>query len=597
VDVFFVISGYVISSLILREVEAGTFSMVNFWERRVRRIMPALSVMMAAVLVAAWCLCLPADFQIIGKSAMAQALMAANFYFCRGGSYFAPESDTKPLLHTWSLALEEQFYVLFPLLLMFLIRRRPGSWQRWLLGIEVGSLALGVFGSDSPTFQRMAFYLLPARAWELLMGVLLAIYGGRFPAGKLLAETSGLTGLALIFSSVFVYNSSTPFPGLAALAPCLGAALIIASSGSRLSVVGRLLSFRPLVFIGLVSYPLYLWHWPLLVLVQYSFADELSAGARVLLLLASLLLAVLTWRFVEQPFRQRRWFGGRAQIFTLADITTGALIALALSIYCFAGFPSRFTARALSYSRALYRLAFPDETTLERASSGRFMELGSSKSSQPISFFVWGDSHAKSAAPALDTLCREYSQRGVLSANNATAPVLNFVSPHSDSLREMSPRVADSVLAFIAQHHVKNVIIIAKWNMYPPTAEIKDSLHMTVRAIMNSGARAYLLKDVPEPGFDVPRIASLTALRGSDFEPLGITKEKHQQSNAALEQTFEQLARMGATVLDPADLFLNSRGIYGVIKNDEVLYFDNNHLTSEGAALLVPLLRPMFKAP
>ncbi len=596
VDVFFVISGYVISSLILREVAAGSFSMVNFWERRIRRIMPALSVVVAAVLVMAWLFWLPDDFQLLGKSVMAQALMAANFFFWKGGNYFDPGVETKPLLHTWSLAVEEQFYLLFPLLLTFLIRLRPATWKRWILGMAVVSLVIGVICSYSSNNQRLAFYLLPSRAWELLIGALLAMHGGRFSASKPAGEAAGFLGMVLICWSVLVFDENTHFPGVAALAPCLGAALIIASSETRLSVVGRLLSFKPFVFIGLVSYPLYLWHWPLLVWVKYLFAYELSAGTRLLLLAGSLLLAVLSWRFVEMPFRQRRWLGGRRQIFAFAGVVTVVFCAFSFAIGSFEGFPSRFSAKALAYSDAHVRLELQKEVSLEQAKSGQFMELGSAPSSQPISLLLWGDSHAKAIASALDELCKEHSQRGVMAAYSATAPVLNYVSTHRISLREKSPPFAEAVIAFIAKEHVKNVLISARWHMYPASAEFKEDLIQTVRAVMNSGAHAYVLRDVPEPGFDVPRVVTRTASRGGDFETLGITKEKHQQADAALEQTFEQLAQMGATVLDPAEFFLNSRGIYGVTKNDDVLNFDTDHLTVEGAALLKPLFSPLFQA-
>lgn len=595
VDVFFVISGYVISSLILREVEAGTFSMVSFWERRVRRIMPALSVVVTSLLVVAWLFWLPDDFQMVGKSLLAQALMVANFHFWKGGNYFDPVAETKPLLHTWSLAVEEQFYLLFPLLLTFLIRRRPATWKRWILGVALVSLIIGVVCSYSARNQRMAFYLLPPRAWELLIGALLAMGSGRFTSRKPMAEVMGFLGLGLICMAVLQYDESTRFPGVAALAPCLGAAMIIASSEGRLSLVGRLLSFRPLVFIGLVSYPLYLWHWPVLVLVKYLFAYELGAGARGLLLLASLLLAVLSWRFIETPFRQRRWLAGRRQIFAFAGIVTAVFCAFSYAIEFFQGFPSRFSAKALAYSDAHVRLDLQKEITLEQAQAGQFVELGSAPGGQPVQVLLWGDSHAKAIACAFDDLCKEHSQRGVMAAYSATAPVVNYVSTHRISLREKSPRFAESVLAFIGKQRVKNVLIAARWSMYPASAEFKKDLLETVRAVMASGARAYVLKDVPEPGFDVPRIVTRTALRSGDFETLGTTKEHHRHNSAPLAQTFEELAQMGATVLDPAEFFLNSRGIYGVIKNDEVLYFDTDHLTTEGAALLKPLFSPLFQ--
>lgn len=597
VDVFFVISGFVISSLILKEVAAGTFSMVSFWERRIRRIMPALSVVVAAVLTAGWLFDLPEDFQTLAKSVMAQALMAANFFFWKGGNYFDPGVETKPLLHTWSLAVEEQFYLLFPLLLTLVIRARPAMWRRWILGGAVVSLILSIVWSYSSHNQRVAFYLLPARAWELLIGALLAIYSGRFSASRPVGETCGFAGLGLIAGSVLFYDESTRFPGLAALAPCLGAAMIIASSETRTSIVGRLLSFKPLVFIGLVSYPLYLWHWPLLVFAKYLFAYELNAGIRILLLLASLLLAVLSWRFFEMPFRQRRWLGTRRQIFAFAALVTVVFCVFSHLVDSSKGFPSRFSARVLAYAAmGDQNDGFWDDISAERTLSGHFTDLGPAKSDKPVSLLVWGDSHAKAIAPVVDTLCKEFAEHGILVAHAATAPVLNYVSTHRVSLLGKSPAVAASVVALVAKQQIKKVIIVARWDLYPDSAEFKDDLIQTVRALMNSGAHVYVLKTVPIPGFDAPRLAAITALRGGDFETLGITKDQHQQSRAPLEQTFGQLAQMGATVLDPAEYFLNSRGIYGAMRNDDVLYFDTDHLTVEGAALLKPLFKPLFQA-
>ena len=597
VDVFFVISGYVISSLILKEVAVGTFSMVNFWERRIRRIMPALSLVVAAVLAAGWLFYLPEDFIFLGKSVMAQTVMIANFFFWKGGTnYFDHGTDTKSLLHTWSLAVEEQFYLLFPLLLVFVLRSKPLSWWRWILGITIVSLIISVVCSYSHNNHRSGFYLLPSRAWELLIGALVAAGRGRLMTTRKTAEISGFLGLGLIVWSVFVYTANTRFPGLGALPPCLGTALIIASSDARVSIVGRLLSFRPFVLLGLVSYPLYLWHWPLLIWAKYLTGYELSTATRIGLLLGSLVLAVLSYKLVETPFRQRRWLGERSRIFKFAGITLGVFLAMGFAVYFYKGFPARFPAQALTFANARNSLGFQDQIDLKRAKASSFTELGAADTTKPIHVLVWGDSHAKAIAPALDTLCKEFSQRGVMSAYGATAPVLNFISTNPGALREDSPKVAELVVAFVAAQHIRNVVITAKWDTYPDTAEFKNDLIETVRTLMKSGARVHVLKDVPKPGFDVPRIAALKALRGIDLEALGTTQEQHQKYEAALKPTFEELAKMGATVMDASDIFLTSRGNYRIIKDGKLLYFDSNHLTLEGADLLVPMFRPLFQA-
>ncbi len=226
--------------------------------------------------------------------------------------------------------------------------------------------------------------------------------------------------------------------------------------------------------------------------------------------------------------------------------------------------------------------------------AGQFVELGSQDTNQPISVLIWGDSHAMAVTPVLDDLCRRFSRRGIQATQSATAPVLRYVSTAGTSLKENSPAFANAVLTFIAQRHVRNVIITAHWSSYPASDSFKTNLLATVRAVLDVGARVYVVKDVPVPGFDVPRIAATTAMHHGDLEQLGVTREQHQMSNRDLRQTFEQISQMGATVLDPADYFLNRNGIYGVVRNGQVLYWDSNHLTVEGSKLLAPLFEPVF---
>jgi peptidoglycan/LPS O-acetylase OafA/YrhL len=239
VDVFFVISGYLISSLILREMREGTFSLAGFWERRVRRIFPALAACVMATLVAGWFLLLPEDLENLGKSTVAQTLLAANIYFWRTTNYFASANEAKPLLHTWSLAVEEQFYLLFPLLLLACFRfpalRRPRTLVILILLGLVGSLSVAVWGVKHQPYAT--FFLLPTRAWELLCGVLVAALPvSAIPTSRLVRESASWLGLAAILLPVWLYGETTPFPGLAALPPCLGTALFIWGTGRRSEV-------------------------------------------------------------------------------------------------------------------------------------------------------------------------------------------------------------------------------------------------------------------------------------------------------------------------------------------------------------------------
>ena len=255
VDVFFVISGYLITSLILKDANTGAFSLATFWERRVRRILPPLLPVLAVSFIAGWFWMLPVDFRNLGGATAAQSVMMANVWFWTQGGYFNTSSDTEPLLHLWSLAVEEQFYVLFPLLLVALRRYRI-STVGVLLALAAGSFALSavlVFIDTSA-----AFYLMPTRAWELLLGALLCFAPQSTAPRRWLAEIAALLGLVIIVAVSRVYTVGTPFPGAAALPPCLGAMLVIWAGSGTSTLTGRLLAAFPLRSIGLISYSLYL---------------------------------------------------------------------------------------------------------------------------------------------------------------------------------------------------------------------------------------------------------------------------------------------------------------------------------------------------
>ena len=593
VDIFFVISGYLITALILKEINGDGFSLVTFWERRIRRILPALLVVVLATVVAGWFLYLPSDFLSIGQSVLAQAALISNIFFFRHTGYFADAADTQPLLHTWSLAVEEQFYVFFPLLLVGLARFRRLSISKTIAGLAVGSFALSVVGSYSN--PSATFYLLPTRAWELMLGAIIAAIPGRQIRTHWVSETAGLSGLALILYSVVFYTHETRFPGLAAIPPCLGAALVILSGDARPTLVGRALALRPIVFIGLISYSLYLWHWPLLVFSKYISLGAQSWKLRGALLMASFALAVLSWKFVETPFRRRLICPRRPQVFALAGFSFLIFMVLGSGIYFTKGMSSRFPAKALIYSNYRNDRAFLNQITLQQAAAGQFAELGAQSSDQPVEILIWGDSHAMAVTPVLDELCRRFSVRGVQATHSSTAPLLGYVSNGAYGLKEHSPAYSKSIVDYISQRHIKTVILAAVWKNYGPPSSLDASLTSTVQAILASGARVYVLKDVPIPGFDVPRHAALTVYHQGDPAKLAIPPDKYRVDNGDFEFIFDHLSKMGATVLETPLYFLNSNGLYDVVRDDKALYRDSHHLSVEGSRLLVPMFEPLFR--
>jgi len=392
VDVFFVISGYLITRIIAREVREERFSVLNFYERRIRRIFPALAAVVLFFWFAAVFLLLPSTFKDFSQSAAAVALFGSNLLFWREAGYFSPAADSKLLLHTWSLSVEEQFYVLFPLILL-LLRTRSKTFLQLVLGaLAVASFVSSVLlVNSSPT---AAFYFSGSRAWELLLGSLLALDVLPRPRGRRTAELLSAAGLGLIVWSVFSYTSFTPFPGWRALPPCLGAALILLAGESSRTWTANVLSLTPLVWIGKVSYSLYLWHWPLLVAARHWKLEALTRADLLLWLTVSAVDAALSWKFIEQPFRRQSNTFSRKSVFALA----GGMMAAGLCTGVFGqltqNWPSRFSAEVLELA------AFHDPNPLSPVCPEDAPCLLGTANVEP-DLFIWGDSHARSIAPAV----------------------------------------------------------------------------------------------------------------------------------------------------------------------------------------------------
>jgi peptidoglycan/LPS O-acetylase OafA/YrhL len=305
VDVFFVISGFLITRIIIADLEAGSFSITRFYERRARRILPALFLVLAACSVFAWVWMVPSQLRLFARSLVAVSLFGSNVLLARTTGYFADAAEENPLLHTWSLAVEEQYYLLFPVLLPWAWRRGGMRWATWMVGLlGCASLVLAVWGARS--YPRENFFLTPPRAWELMIGALLALLSRRRPftdyVGRAGRQGLAMVGLGLIGAAIALFDEGNPFPSEHALVPTLGAALVIAF-GERSTLVGRVLSHSWVVGVGLVSYSAYLWHQPLFAFARIVTLDRVSTPAMLLLALVSLPLAVLTWHYVETPFR------------------------------------------------------------------------------------------------------------------------------------------------------------------------------------------------------------------------------------------------------------------------------------------------------
>lgn len=316
VDIFFVISGYLITSIILSELSQDRFSIINFYERRARRILPALFFMMFWCIPFSWFLLSPIDLKDFGQSLIAVSTFLSNILFWQESGYFETASELKPLLHTWSLAIEEQYYIIFPLFLMFGWNFGIKRILIFLSLIFVSSLLVSEWGAYN--YPNATFFLLPTRGWELLVGVFIAFYlkyNNHFKS-LFFNQLLSIIGFIMIIFSIIYFDNSTPFPGINALLPTIGTAFLILSAVNK-TIIHKLLSFTPIVGIGLISYSAYLWHQPFIAFAHHYYFEEISDKIILILCLLSFLMAWFSWRFVEKPFRDKNKFS-RSFIFKFA---------------------------------------------------------------------------------------------------------------------------------------------------------------------------------------------------------------------------------------------------------------------------------------
>lgn len=616
VDVFFVISGYLITGILLRELSAGRFLLTEFWARRIRRIMPAATAMVAVTLAAGPIFLLPSDFAILGKSAVAHSMLVANIFFWRDdtdkGGYFGIATEDRPLKHTWSLAVEEQFYLLFPLVLMLAFRFLRGS-ARDRLGsfIAVATVAgLLLAGIGVALRPGASFYLLPTRAWELLCGALLACAPFHHtPKRWFIRELMAWGGLAAILYGFFCYSKTTPFPGWSAIPPCLGSMLVIAGGSTPAgssrpgTLLSRLLSFRPLVLIGLLSYSLYLWHWPILVFCEHLLFDRLplSPWLRWLLVAISFVLAWISWRCLEVPLRHSRWLAKRQTALAFGAASASFCLLSGLLITIGNGFPTRVSELAFANDKARYDVVDSGPgAEFDDVVSGHLVPLAgdpaTKTSPHPFSLVLWGDSHAMQLIPAAKIVCSELGITGYTAVYSATPPLLDAVYRFPDGLQERTPAYANAVLQFIRSHQIPAVILAARWSGYQGADPIllESSLRKTIVALHEAGCTVWVVKGLPSgtAGQSVAATLARMEMYGRKNSDLLPTRENHLKANSVVERLSQ--SDLPAIFLDPAPLLLDESGSrYRLDEKGVSVFWDDNHITQTAS---LRLFKPLLKS-
>jgi peptidoglycan/LPS O-acetylase OafA/YrhL len=593
VDVFFVISGYLIGSVILTEIQESRFSLAAFYERRIRRIIPALIVTLFVTTILACYFLLPSQLIDFSKSLLSATLSVSNIYFLGTSSYFG-NNDTKPLLHTWSLAVEEQFYIFFPLFLLLVRRYFRSNFKAAIVGVAAVSFLLSAYGAYAS--PEATFYLPVTRAWELLLGTMLFL--DIFPPirSALMRNLLAAIGLVLILVCGWVYSSRIPFPGIAALPPCMGAAMIIAAGKTGKSLVGRLLSLKPVVFVGLISYSLYLWHWPIIMFQRMSMLQIPNASDHVLkgtTLVIAMIVATLSWWLVETPFRSGSLKLTGATAFQFAGGTAAVMLACGLAILTFHGLPSRYTSRQLALAAYL-------DSDVPARSGTCFLESGGlttprydatnclRQDPSKKNYLLIGDSHAAQLWYGLHTIFPDinFLQANASGCEPAVVPkkVRTLDALDNYLLGDVCRPMVDYVFKdYLAKHHVDRVLIAARWEQ-----DDLPRLENTVRTLQRQGLDVLLFGPIVQYDSDLPWLL-VTSLRHHDPAlPSNHRLERYQ----SIDQEMAQLATQWEVgYVSYFQLLCPQKACMEYVTNDTPLQSDYGHLTKAGSLFVAQKLK------
>lgn len=623
VDIFFVISGFLITTIIQKEITAGTFSLVRFYERRARRLLPALFAVILATLVAGYFLSMPGEFENIARSTAWVLTFVSNFYFWSKIGYFAPGVYELPFLHTWSLAIEEQFYIFFPLLLMLVskLRRNP---KTAIAVLTVASFALSALTTS--TRPDAAYYLLPWRAWELGVGALIALYIKDVTFDRATREILSLVGLAAIAYAVLYFDETTVFPGAAAMLPVAGAGLLLLCGGHGDTFSDRFLSWSPMVWIGLISYSLYLWHWPVILFYQHIVFDRPDLLGAIVIVVLSVALAWLSWKYVEAPFRSHIPSAGpskraprfsRAKIFSMSFAGMIALFALSGAIRFGDGWPWRLPPEATQLVDGRTDRHPRAGSCMARNEGWRSPKdpciVGAGDDAPVVA--LWGDSHGIALLPEVDAAANRANVRAAFLSRAGCVPVENV--ERLDGRTGRCVEYGNGAMEYILEtKSLTTVILVARYAMsaegflvdyglaerdVDPTlfADAEDglwpeeerldrliaSLDKAITRMTDAGLTVAIIYPIPEIGHKVPQTLARLSLQGRNYQDFGVSYAFFQERNAEIMERLDEIVERTGAIVIKSDEILCDEEICRAYRDGHALYYDDDHLNGAGSAL------------
>ncbi len=596
VDVFFVLSGYLITSVIWREAIDRKFSIARFYERRVRRILPALLSLLLVVSASAIWLLLPIDLKGFAKSVFATLGFVANLYFWRDTDYFAQLAEEKPLLHVWSLGVEEQFYIIFPLLVVLCIRWRRSALVPLTSGLVLFSLIANILANRASA-EGAAFYILPTRAWEIGAGSLLALAPPSGVTNRWMRHALAVTAATLLFVSLCFKINSLSGMVPAALWVVLGTILAIYQGNAGWSWLTLGLSKTPLVWVGLISYSLYLWHWPIFVFAHYYLVKSLLSPAEASIAVAlTFALATLSWRYVERPFRDRKM--PIRVVLTWVACGTTVVAATSVAILAYGGYPSRFNAEVARINSAVgseYRCSLTEYFSFG-ASHACPMFLPS-RNPEDATVVLLGNSHAQMYAPLVADILRANNREGILVPLNRCLPM-----PDYNVSASCMDSAAKNLSAIGGFSRIRVVILAMTWehpgHMYTPNGQtpegsesrfLTESLDRLIENLEQRGKTVVLVGPITPPTWESASVVARDLAFGHKVaEPMFIPESAFMAEQGSIIAHYASRSDMIFIRPDRIQCMEDRCDYFRV---GVPLFADSSHI----AEAALPLFRPEFE--
>lgn len=611
VDIFFVISGYLMGSIVLREIDEERFSLKSFCLRRLKRLYPALIIVLIATTIAAYFILLPPDLEAYSNSLITSLFACSNVYFWKTTNYFSGSAEFLPLLHTWSLSVEEQFYFLFPVFSLLLFKFRIHNRLLIFSILFSASLFLSIYAArDYPVPN---YFSLPTRAWEMTAGVLIAIKRPKLGSHVLLK----IGVIFLLILPIFFYDKNTTFPGIMALLPVIATGLFICVDWKKgASLVDDFFMHPLTVYLGKISYPMYLWHWPLISFANHLFIEKTLVVIAAILFI-NVILSIITYELVEKRIKHLA-INTRSSVNRFLFLTAGTTVAITIIALTFKtndGLWNRYSgdikkAYDRSYDNTKPSLDLSLLKPSDKAAAAENFRLVGKEGTKK-KFFLVGDSHAKSFAPLISELAHEYGCSGYVILRDASTLVPNV---YTES-KKYNLAYYVNVFDYIKQSKVENIILISRWATYTKgnssgqlrllateegggsvgeaLHDFKKNLSILMKDLENHGKNVYIVNQVPEQEYEVPRKLAHSIAEGKTNSLLGVSYKNRQERAGDINSFINTLESEKVNVID-SDKLMFSGEYCRVQINGYAYYFDDNHLTYAGTKLFEKELRVIF---